>query len=104
MLSRLLCHANFIAPQLTLLLWILPLITRLPELMLIHGAGAAGGGVGSTWMLSFALICARFLSSERICSLRLLCTGLTIVLRIAMTKRHMQVRRLVQSQFDHPSS
>ena len=90
-LTRFLFHFNLIAPQLTLLLWVVPLTARLPPVILQHaGASLGGAQLGTTW-LSFIVLCARALSSERICSLRLLFTLLTVILRVAMTKRHMQV-------------
>ncbi|CDS37277.1 Transmembrane protein 161B [Echinococcus multilocularis] len=89
-LTRLLFNLNLIAPQLTLLLWVVPLTARLPALLLQHAGVALGGAQMSTTWLSFVVICARALSSERICSLRLLFTLFTVILRVAMTKRHMQ--------------
>nr|CDS19225.1 Transmembrane protein 161B [Echinococcus granulosus] len=88
-LTRLLFNLNLIAPQLTLLLWVVPLTARLPALLLQHAGVALGGAQMSTTWLSFVVLCARALS-ERICSLRLLFTLFTVILRVAMTKRHMQ--------------
>ncbi|VDK36588.1 unnamed protein product [Taenia asiatica] len=89
-LTRLLFNLNLIAPQLTLLLWVVPLTARLPALLLQHAGAALGRAqMGTTW-LSFIVLCARAFSFERICSLRLLFTLLTVILRVAMTKRHMQ--------------
>ncbi|VDM15654.1 unnamed protein product [Hydatigera taeniaeformis] len=89
-LIRVLFNLNLIAPQLTLLLWVVPLTARLPALLLQHAGTALGGAQMSTTLLSVIVPCARAFSSERICSLRLLFTLFTVILRIAMTKRHMQ--------------
>ncbi|VDD81168.1 unnamed protein product [Mesocestoides corti] len=88
-LTRLLFHLNLIAPQLTLLLWVVPLTARLPELMLQRASSGIGDKLGPIW-LSFSVFCARIFSFERISSLRLLFTLITVVLRVAMTKMHMQ--------------
>lgn len=69
----------------------MPLTARLPILLLQHvGAALGGAQMGNTW-ISFIVLCARAFSFERICSLRLFFTLFTVILRVAMTKRHMQV-------------